>query len=272
MSTARVSAALFVAATGLAAGPSSVAASDVVVGSDQRKTYDCRGGSATVEGGFNVVTFRNCVTVTVEGGENTVDAGLAETIEIEGGDNRITWTERADGRRPRIANKGTDNVISSRPPPAGAAPAAATRPAPAAAPRPATPRPADRVTITSDGVKVQGAEGTVTVGGAGGGTVTIKQAPSGAAAGKIRIDEDGRKADHDCRGGSALVNGDGNDVVLRNCDRVTVNGNGNAVAVRAVAVVLINGGDNKLVWEEAADGSRPRITDNGRGNTVSGKR
>ena len=257
------------AAVILAAGPFlagaavSLAASDVVVGSNQKRTYDCRGGTATVEGGDNVVTFRNCVTVIVEGGDNTIDAGLAEVIEVPGADNRVTWTESADGRRPRIVNAGEGNVITSKKGAAGTSRSSAP-PARRSAPE-------DRITITGEGVKVQGDGGTVTVGGAGGGTVTIRQDPP-AAAGKIRIDHDGRKADHDCRGGSAVINGDRNELSLRNCDQVTVNGDANRVSVRAVATVLLNGGDNTLAWEEAADGSRPKITDNGRGNTVSGKR
>jgi hypothetical protein len=263
-------AAILAAATCLWAGPAEP--SDVVVQSDQRRTYDCAGGTATVEGGFNDVTFRNCVAVIVKGGENKIDAGLADTIEILGGDNRVTWTERADGTRPRINNAGTENVITSRrAAAAGNTPAASatTRPAPS---RAASPRPSSegRVTIGADGVKVQGPDGTVTVGGTGG--VTIQQAPPAAGAGKIRIDGDNRKSDHDCRGGSASVNGDHNDVTLRNCDLVTVNGSDNTVSVRGAATITINGGDNKVRWQAAADGSRPKITDNGDGNTISGPR
>ena len=246
---------------------------DIVVGSDQRRTYDCRGGSATVEGGFNEISFRGCVAIVVNGGENTIDAGLAERIDVVGGDNRITWTERADGTRPRITNAGTDNVITSRPAPAGASASAAPAPPRSASPRPASPRPASpgQITITNDGVKVQGAGGSVVVGGPGGGTVTIKQEPPGGA-GRIRVDGDDGKADHDCGGGSAAVNGDRNHVTLRNCDQVTVNGSANIVSVRKVAALTINGGDNKITWERAPDGSRPRIADNGTGNTVTGKR
>ena len=269
-----VSAALMVtAASYVTLGPSMLlAASDIVVGSNQRRTYDCRGGSATVEGGLNVVTFRNCTEITVEGGDNTIDAGLVDVLEVSGADNKITWTESADGRRPRITNEGLGNVISSK----RAAAGTVRPPAPASG-----AAPADRVTISGDGVKVQGSGGSVTVGTEHGGTITIKEEPAGAsrsggraapAAGKIRIDQDGRKEDHDCRGASAVVNGDRNDLTFRNCDQVTLNGNANIVAVRAVKTVLVNGGDNKLTWEQADDGSRPKITDNGRGNTVSGKR
>ena len=113
------------------------------------------------------------------------------------------------------------------------------------------------------------------------GTAAVKEGSAGTpsrssgqapAAGKIRIDQDRQRGSHDCRGASAVVNGDTNELSFRNCDQVSVNGDANAVAVRGVQSVLINGNDNKLTWELAEDGSRPRITDNGRGNTVSGKR
>jgi hypothetical protein len=212
--------------------PVLLATADIVVGSDERRTYDCRGGSATVRGGFNVLTFRNCTKITVDGGDNTIDAGVVDAIEVAGADNKITWTESADGRRPRIVNEGEGNVIVSKPAAAG--------------------------TATSK----EGSAGTSSRGSG-------QAAP---AASKLRIDQDRQRGSHDCRGASAVVNGDANDLSFRNCDQVSVNGDANSVAVRGVQSVLVNGNDNKLTWELAEDGSRPRITDNGRGNTVSGKR
>jgi hypothetical protein len=91
-----------------------LAASDIVVGSDQRKTYDCSGGSATVRGGFNVLTLRNCTKLIVDGGDNTIDAGVVDAIEVAGADNKITWTESADGSRPRITDNGRGNTISGK--------------------------------------------------------------------------------------------------------------------------------------------------------------
>src|SRR5574341_978757 len=109
--SARVSAAMIIAATSyLTAERPVLLASDIVVGSDQRRTYDCGGGSATVRGGFNVLTLRNCTRLIVDGGDNTIDAGVVDAIEVAGADNKITWTESADGRRPRIANEGEGNV------------------------------------------------------------------------------------------------------------------------------------------------------------------
>lgn len=235
MKRIRLQAALVAAAAACLTGGSSVqlAASDVVVRSNENRTYDCRGGSVTVDGGFNVLTLRNCATVIVNGGDNTIDAGVVDVIQVTGADNKITWTESADGRRPRITNEGEDNVIVSKR---------------AAAAAPKTPGPTATKAAPSSA------------------------APGSSSGGRIRIDEDGRKQDYDCHGASAIVNGDKNDLVFRNCDQVSVNGNRNIVAVRAVPTVLINGDDNKLTWEPADDGSRPRITDNGRGNTVTGKR
>jgi hypothetical protein len=264
---------ILAAAAALSMATRTATAADVVVGSDQKRTYDCAGGTATVEGGFNVVTFRNCATVNVKGGDNTIDAGLADTIEVGGADNRITWTERADGSRPRIVEKGSENVITSKRAPAGAARAAATpAPAPPRTSSAATPSSAGHVTATRDGVRVEGPEGTVTVGA--GGTVTIREKGAAAppAGGRVRVDGDGGKADHDCHGASALVNGERNDLTFENCDLVTVNGNANRVSVRGVAAVTLNGGDNTLTWQEAASGARPKITDNGQGNTVTSRR
>lgn len=230
MRKARLSAAMILAAASyLTAGPSvSLAAPDIVVGSNESKTYDCRGGSLTVEGGSNVISLRNCTELIVDGGDNTIDAGVVDAIEVSGGDNKITWSESADGRRPKITNGGEGNVIVSK----------------------------------------RAAAGTVKA------PAPSSSAPAGAAgaAGKIRIDKDGLRDAYDCRGGSALVNGDRNELSFRNCDQISLNGSANIVAVRAVKAVLVNGDDNKLTWELAEDGSRPRITDNGKGNTVSGKR
>lgn len=259
----------------LAAGASAAPAPpEIRVHGDEHKTYDCRGGSITIDGGSNVLTLRNCSRVVVDGGENTIDAGYVDAIEISGAENRVTWWERADGRRPRITNDGDDNVIVSRQPPAGAAaPAAAPAPAPAPVAGATTVKSGTaQVTVSGDKVKVDGGSASVSV--AGDGTITIqegKTTPAGAAL-KLRVDKDGLKETHDCRGGSALVNGDRNELTFSNCSQLSVNGSGNVVAVRGGGVVAINGDDNKLTWEPAADGSRPRITDNGKGNTVTGKR
>ena len=269
MRPVRSSAVLIVAAAAsLTAGAAlSLAAPDIVVRSNENKTYDCRGGSLTVEGGFNILTLRNCSELIVNGGENTIDAGVLDAIEVAGADNKITWTESPDGRRPRITNEGEGNVIASKR-------AGATAKAPAPASTAPKTESTSRVTVAGDQVKVQGPDGSVTVGADG--SVTLKEGTAGAstttAAGKIRVDQDGRRETLDCRGASAVVNGDKNVLTFSNCDQVSVNGQGNSVAVRGVQAVMINGNDNTLIWEPAADGSRPRVTDNGRGNTVSGKR
>ncbi|HET7293926.1 MAG TPA: DUF3060 domain-containing protein [Vicinamibacteria bacterium] len=271
MTSPRCSTALLFAATALVTGrPASLAASDVVVGSNQNKTYDCRGGTATVDGGFNVLTLRNCSELVVNGGDNTIDAGVVERIRITGADNRITWTEAADGRRPRIANEGLGNVITSKraaPDPAGAAKA----PAPGTAP-PQGPAPRDRVTISGDQVKVEGAEGSVTA--KADGTVVLKGGTDEAppAGESIRIEQDGLRQAYDCRGGNAAVNGDRNDLSFRNCSQVAITGDANVVAVRAVQAVQLSGDGNTLTWERAEDGSRPRISDTGTGNSVKAKR
>jgi hypothetical protein len=91
----------------------------VINGSELRKTYDCKGDTAVINGGGSVLTFRNCREITVNGGENTVDTGIVEVINATGADNKITWTETPDGKRPAITNTGENNVITSKPAPSG---------------------------------------------------------------------------------------------------------------------------------------------------------
>ncbi len=269
------SAAHLIAVASLAGAPlASLAASDVVVGSNQNRAYDCRGGVATVDGGFNVLTLRNCSELVVNGGDNTIDAGVVERIRVTGADNRITWTESADGRRPRIVNEGLGNTIASKRATGGAAAPKAAAP-PSAAPKAGAPKDRvtvtedkDKVTISGDQVKVEGPDGSVTV--KADGTVAIREAPGQAApAGDaLRIEDDELRQSYDCRGRSAVVNGDRNDLTFRNCSQVSVTGDGNVVDVRAVQAVELSGDGNTLTWEPAEDGSRPRIHDTGTGNTV----
>jgi len=272
-------AAMTVVATSYLAAATSVslALSDIVVRSKENKAYDCRGGALTVEGGFNVLTLRNCTRLSVDGGENTIDAGVVDEIEVSGAGNKITWAETPDGRRPRITNEGEGNVIVSRRAAAGdvARSSAPSGPAPSGT-APSRPAGSSQVSVSGHQVKLQDPDGSITVGADG--SVTLKDGSPGSAAqgagaaGKVRFDKDGLKEVYDCRGAGALVNGDRNDLTLRNCNQISVNGNANVLAVRAAQSVLINGDDNKLTWEPADDGSRPRITDNGKGNTVTSKR
>jgi len=90
---------------------------DIVVDEgDLKRTYDCHGGSATVNGGGNDLTFRNCQTITINGAENTVDAGAVRRLLIHGTDNKVTWAAGTDGSRPSISNRGESNVVrQSRP-------------------------------------------------------------------------------------------------------------------------------------------------------------
>jgi hypothetical protein len=107
----------------LAASSASAAGGRPVVinGSEEKKTYDCRGDSAVVNGGENVLTFRNCSQITVNGGDNVIDAGVVEAINALGSGNKITWTETADGKRPVVSSLGQGNSITSKPAAAGAA-------------------------------------------------------------------------------------------------------------------------------------------------------
>lgn len=96
----------------------------IVIHSDEKSSYDCRGGAAVVNGGDNVLSFRNCAEIIVNGGDNVIDAGVVGAIKVLGGGNRIVWTEAASGKRPRITNLGQGNVVSSKPAPPDGKPTA----------------------------------------------------------------------------------------------------------------------------------------------------
>ena len=73
----------------------------MINGSELKKTYDCKGDAAVINGGGSVLSFRNCREITVNGGENTVDTGVVEVINATGADNKITWTEPPTASAPR---------------------------------------------------------------------------------------------------------------------------------------------------------------------------
>jgi DUF3060 family protein len=96
----------------LAHGPA--AAADVIVDtSEEKRTYDCQGGAAVINGGDNVLTLRNCTEVTVNGGDNLVHAGTARTITVLGSGNRVNYTMVEGRGKPKVVNLGTQNEVGS---------------------------------------------------------------------------------------------------------------------------------------------------------------
>ena len=78
----------------------------------QHRTYDCKGGGASVSGDRNVLTLRNCTTVNVSGDENEIHSGTASRINLVGNRNRVRHAADAS---PRVSDQGSDNSVTPEP-------------------------------------------------------------------------------------------------------------------------------------------------------------
>jgi Protein of unknown function (DUF3060) len=79
---------------------------------DLQRTYDCAGGSATVEGGENRLTLRRCPELTVSGADNRiVMVGPVRLIRLLGNDNTVEWSEGEGGKPPKVENPGYGNKV-----------------------------------------------------------------------------------------------------------------------------------------------------------------
>jgi hypothetical protein len=79
---------------------------------DLQRSYDCAGGSATVEGGENRLTLRRCPELTVSGADNRiVMVGPVRLIRLEGNDNTVEWSEGEGGQPPKVENPGYGNRV-----------------------------------------------------------------------------------------------------------------------------------------------------------------
>jgi hypothetical protein len=88
------------------------AGSITVMENDQERTYDCAGGTATIQGNDNVLTLRNCPELVVNGNNNaiTLQTGV-KLIRALGNGNGITWSQGLGGQAPRIESLGSKNDI-----------------------------------------------------------------------------------------------------------------------------------------------------------------
>jgi hypothetical protein len=85
---------------------------------DLRRSYDCAGGTATVEGGENQLTLRRCRELTVNGAENRIVlVGPVRVIRLMGNDNTVEWSEGDGGQPPRIERVGSGNTVVRQPAP-----------------------------------------------------------------------------------------------------------------------------------------------------------
>jgi hypothetical protein len=256
----------------LAHGPASAA--DVIVDrSDEKRTYDCEGGTAVINGGNNVLTLRNCTEVTVNGGDNLVHAGTARAINVLGSGNRVNYTVVVGRGKPKVVNLGTLNVVGS-----------------IGAPQ----RDAERdegVAVGHDEVVIEGSDldevlGNVTIGGRKGGvtvspdgTATVEGRDGGrvvAQGGRATVStekgivvlQSGEKETLDCGGGPASVVGDSNVLTLRNCSEVSVTGNDNQVDAGEASAISVAGQSNQVTWTQRAEGDPPDVSNIGKRNVV----
>ena len=221
---------------GLVAQVPASAADIIVDTADEKRTYDCQGGAAVINGGNNVLTLRNCTEVTVNGGDNLVDAGTARAINVLGSGNRVNYTMVEGRGKPKVVNLGKQNEVGT-----------------IGAPKPDvtsddTPR--------ADGSRIEAKGGRATVTGDKG----------------IVILESGRRDTLDCAGGTASVVGSNNTLTLRNCTEVTITGNDNEVDVGDARTLSVHGNQNEVTWIEGPEGRRPTVSQVGKHNVVKRRR
>jgi hypothetical protein len=245
----------------------------VVLGNNEdKRTYDCRGGTGVVNGDGNVLIFHNCTQITVNGNKNTIDAGVVTTLTVLGNGNNVTWIEE-DGKRPRIVNAGSGNTVSVASGVATAASASAGKTGAPPARAPAASASGSKTTISPGGVTVSNSGSTVDI-GPGGVTVSGSRSSSTAgpasSSGSLVLNDNRQHRTHDCAGGAAVINSNENILTLRGCSTITVSGNQNTIDAVAPGTLHVDGNGNTLTWTEGPGGA-PRIIDNGSGNKVSRK-
>ena len=216
------------------AAPFALARPVSLAGSGATETYDCDGDNATISGSANTVTLKNCDSIRVLGSGNRVRAERPSSIAVLGSNNKVTWT---GSREPKISNLGVGNSVNE-----------AARSAKESAP---------------DAVGNDGSGNAAGVDEDG--EVTLK--PGGR---DLVLKEDGETATHDCHGRDAVVKGDDNTYRFRGCRKVVINGDGNTVDAGAVEALDVRGDGNTVSWTAAGNG-KPRIRDEGTGNTIRGK-
>lgn len=94
--------------------PSAAGKVTVISDSELTRTHDCAGGSVVVEGSENVLTLKNCAEIAIKGSENKITAVAPGTLKVLGVENQVTWSAGPDGKRPQIANMGSENTVSQK--------------------------------------------------------------------------------------------------------------------------------------------------------------
>lgn len=208
----------FCLASSFAAASTAAGEAVTVLGNGQRQSHDCHGGNAAVDGNDNVLAFRNCSKLAVNGSRNVIDAGAVSALSLFGNGNKVTWAEGPGARQAKVVDVGSNNAV----------------------------------------IKGTGLPQYDKAGGApanGDESVTLRTTSGSGVlettAGNVLVSGDGQRSAHDCRGGTALVNGNRNVVAFSNC-----------------RTIVINGDQNTVTWIEAS-GATPKVVDTGKGNSVS---
>lgn len=86
----------------------------------------------------------------------------------------------------------------------------------------------------------------------------------------LSVDRSGASATLNCeKYNRVMVNIDSQKATVRGaCMQIMINGDRNDLTIEATMEVMINGHENTVRYSKFANGRRPRITDNGQGNTV----
>jgi hypothetical protein len=89
-------------------------------------------------------------------------------------------------------------------------------------------------------------------------------APSASFADLVSVSQNGATGTRDCAGGDARIDGNSNNLSLKNCATVIVAGNSNDIDAGAATALSVSGNDNHVTW----GGARPRINDVGSRNVI----
>lgn len=190
----------------------------------------------------NVTAKRDCkgADAVVNGNSNTLTFANCPKVTVMGNKNRIDT-----GDATVVAVLGNDNVVTWHASPDGTPPRVSN--------------PGSRNTVS--GAKPSGETRKPS------GEAKPARADTGPET--FVVNDNGQRITHDCQKGKAVVNGDQNFLVFRNCARVEVKGNGNSVDAGAPTALFVPGNRNEVTWQEALGGTS--ISNLGTGNRVTRK-
>ena len=190
----------------------------------------------------NVTARRDCKggEAVVNGNSNVLTFASCPKVTVMGNKNRIDT-----GDATSVAVLGNDNVVTWH--------------AAADGTPPRVSNPGSRNTVSA------AKESAVTRKPAG----ETKPARVENGPAPFVVNENGQRITHDCQKGNAVVNGDQNFLIFRNCARVDVKGNANTVDAGAPSALFVPGNRNEVTWQEALGGTA--VSTLGTGNRVTRK-